>query len=95
MSLNSSVDDSFEDSSDGSFEDSPLPVLTNMVISEPAETTEPSDGFVLVTLPLLTVSLVSNSLLILPASKPAEIKAFLASSSEEPATDGILNEFDV
>ena len=47
MSLNSSVDDSFEDSSDGSFEDSPLPVLTNMVISEPAETTEPSDGFVL------------------------------------------------
>jgi len=91
MSLNSSVDDSFEDSS----EDSPLPLLTNMVISEPTETTEPSDGLVLVTLPPLTVSLVSNSLLILPASKPAEIKAFLASSSEEPATDGTLNEFDV
>ena len=95
MSLNSSVDDSFEDSSDGSFEDSPLPLLTNMVISEPTETTEPSDGLVLVTLPPLTVSLVSNSLLILPASKPAEIKAFLASSSEESATDGTLNEFDV
>ena len=68
MSLNSSVDDS------------PLPLLTKIVIEECAETTEPSDGFVLVTLPLATVSLVSSSTEIFAASKPAEIKAFLASS---------------